>query len=146
MRSSKRTQGFFVKKPSVLLSSDGTAGSCEYSKQSEKEKSQSWKKPTLAVFVKEPSVLLSSAGITTTSSHLQGSRHIWTFFHCDYAKCTEVVFTQSLYTVDVNSNIKTLEKKEKVSALENNNISEKFKSGTKSVWIIVDESARAKTV
>lgn len=30
----KRTQGFFVNKPSVLLSSDGTPGSCEYSKQS----------------------------------------------------------------------------------------------------------------
>lgn len=39
-------------------------GSCEYNKQSAREKSQSWEKPTLTVFVKEPNVLLSSGGIT----------------------------------------------------------------------------------
>lgn len=51
----KRTQGFFVNKPSVLLSSDGTPGSCEYSKQSGRKIRSELKVSCSSV--KEPSVL-----------------------------------------------------------------------------------------
>lgn len=54
----KRTQGFFVNKPSVLLSSDGTPGSCEYSKQSGRKIRSELKVNNFGCFsVKEPSVL-----------------------------------------------------------------------------------------
>lgn len=114
-RSSNRIQGFFVKKPSVLLSAGGTTVHVSTT-NSQGEKKVRVERNQLWLFLSRSPV--SSWALVELplymTSHLQGSCHILTLSPLwlnQHIKCTKVLFTHSLYTVAVNNNIKTLEEK-----------------------------------